>query len=212
MEEILPGFHHWSVFEKRLARRVHSFYVEPAGALIDPTVPEEGLGVFDAFGVRPQQALLTNHTHYRDAGRYRDTFDVLIRVPALGLAHLEDQAGTMKYEFGDEVAYGVTAVEMGQILEEESAFWVSHGEGAVAFGDVLTHPGDGPIGFPPDPDIGAHPDRRRRALKERFRGLLLRDFDALLFDHGEPVPNEGKEHLRRFVEEPVEYPEFGPYE
>ena len=48
-------------------------------------------------------------------------------------------------------------------------------------------------------------------LKEAFRGLLLRDFDALPVAHGEPLRDDGKRALREFVELPVEYPEYGPY-
>jgi hypothetical protein len=53
--------------------------------------------------------------------------------------------------------------------------------------------------------------RKKKGLKSAFSGLLLRDFEALLFAHGEPLLEDGRAALRRFVEQPVEYPEYGPY-
>jgi hypothetical protein len=67
------------------------------------------------------------------------------------------------------------------------------------------------LGFLADEDLGAHPVRKKQGLKDALRGLLLRDFDALLFAHGAPLLDDGKGALRQFVELPVEHPEYGPY-
>jgi hypothetical protein len=48
----------------RIGTRVSSYYVEPAGALIDPRVPDEGLDAF-AGRARPQQVVLTSGLHAR---------------------------------------------------------------------------------------------------------------------------------------------------
>ena len=80
---------------------------------------------------------------------------------------------------------------------------------AIAFGDALTRPAGGPLALRPATELGAHPDRVRDGLRDSFRGLLLRDFDALLFAHGEPLPNNGDAALRRFLERPVGKPGYG---
>ena len=41
------------------------------------------------------------------------------------------------------------------------------------------------------------------------RGLLERDFEHLLFAHGEPLVGGGKSALRDFVAKPVGEPDFG---
>jgi hypothetical protein len=210
MEEVLPGIHHWTGHDPTEVRApVHSHYIEPAGVLVDPTVPDEGLGAFDGM-VRPQQVVLTNHRHVRDAERFRDAFDCTIRVPLRAMAEF----GALEAEpfnDADDVACGVTAIEIGKLGPDETVLYITHGGGALAFGDGLVHPPGGPIGLPPDDLLGNNPERKRKALKDAFTGLLLRDFDALLFAHGAPLAHEGKRLLRKLVEEPTEHPEFGPF-
>ncbi|MEA2290480.1 MAG: hypothetical protein QOD55_2477 [Solirubrobacteraceae bacterium] len=208
MREILPGIHHWTAHHPELGAPVSSYYIEPAGALIDPMVPDEGLEGFEGL-YRPQQAILTNRRHFRQSDRFRDAFGCAIRGPAPARDELADR-DVRPYFFGDEVAPGITAVEIGVIGADETALHVTHGDGAIAFADGLVRPA-GALGYPADDDLGAHPLRKKKGLKAAFGGLLLRDFDALLFAHGEPMPDDGKAALREFVEVPVEYPEYGPY-
>jgi hypothetical protein len=210
MDQVQPGIYHWIGHDAEVRAPVHSHYVEAAGALIDPTVPEEGIAAFEAFEVRPQQVLLTNRRHRRHADRFRETFGCLVRVGRKALLDGEE-IDAEPFEDRDEVAWGITAVVVGHLLPEETLFHVAHGEGAAIFGDTLVHPDGSPIALPPDDLLGNHPDRLRKRYKEAFRGLLIRDFDVLLLAHGAPVANGGKAALRKLVEEPTEYPEFGPY-
>lgn len=209
MQQILPGIYDWAGFDEGLRAPVHSHYVEPAGVLIDPMMPEEGPGAFNGL-VTPQQVLLTNRRHVRHSAAFKEVFGCAIRIAAPAMSEMEGR-GVEPFWFGDDVGYGVTAVELGHVLPEETAVYVSHGGGAVAFGDGLVHPHATPVGFPPDDMLGNHPDRVKRALKSAFRGMLLREFDTLLFAHGDPMDRHGKAALRTFVEEPTEHPEFGPY-
>ncbi|MEA2246461.1 MAG: hypothetical protein QOH46_990 [Solirubrobacteraceae bacterium] len=209
MREILPGVHHWTAHHDELGTRVSSYYVEPAGALIDPMVPGEGLDAFEGL-TTPQQVVLTRARHFRHSDRFRDAFGCVVRVAAPGRDDLAD-GDVRPFWFGDEVAPGVTAVEIDVIGEDETALHIAHARGAVAFGDALMRPAGSPVAFPADDDLGAHPLRKKKGLLEAFGGLLLRDFEALLFAHGEPLLNDGKTALREFVEKPVEYPEYGPY-
>jgi hypothetical protein len=209
MQQILPGIYHWTGFDDEVRAPVHSHYVEPAGVLIDPTMPEEGPAAFEGM-VTPQQVLLTNRRHFRHSAAFKEVFGCAIRAAAPAMPELEAR-GVEPFWFGDDVGYGVTAVEIAVVFPEETAVYVSHGPGALAFGDGLVRPAASPLAFPADDVLGNHPDRAKHALKDAFRGLLLRDFDALLFAHGEPVRDDGKAALRKFVQEPTEYAEFGPY-
>ena len=89
-EEILPGVHHWTAFQPELKEQVSSYYVEPAGALIHPMVPEAGPGWFETPGVRPQQVVLTSHRHWREIDRFAEAFRCLVRCPLPALKLLED--------------------------------------------------------------------------------------------------------------------------
>lgn len=209
MNEILPGVHHWTTHHQGLGAPVSSYYVAAAGALVDPMVPDEGLDAFADLPA-PQQVILTSRRHFRHSDRFRDAFGCVVRGPAPSRDELADR-DVRPFWFGDEVAPGVTALEIGVMAEDETALHIAHGAGAMAFGHALTHPAGAPLAYPADDDLGAHPVRKKKGLKEAFRGLLLRDFDALLFAHGAPLAEDGKAALRTFVEEPVEYPEYGPY-
>jgi hypothetical protein len=206
---ILPGVHHWTAFQSEVKERVSSYYVEPAGALIDPMVPEAGLEWFETLGVRPQQVVLTSHRHWRETDRFAETFRCLVRCPLRALKLLEDGRTGEPFNDADEVAPGVTAIEIGKLAPDETALHVAAGQGAIAFGDALIRPAGGPLAFPPARELGAHPDRVRDGLRDAFRGLLLRDFDALLFAHGEPLRQGGDAALRRFLERPVGKPGYG---
>lgn len=209
IEETLRGVHHWTALRPALRQRVSSYYVEPAGVLIDPAVPEGGLEWFAARPLRPQQIVLTNHHHWRDSDRFVDAFDCVVRCLHRGLGLLGGGRGAEPFNDADEVAPGVTAIEIGKLAPDETAFHVAAGEGAVAFGHALIRPAGGPLAFLPASDLGAHPDRVRDGLRDALRGVLLREFDALLFAHGEPLPNHGHAALRRFLERPVGQPEYG---
>jgi hypothetical protein len=197
MDEILPGIHHWTAFRDTIGMRVHSYYVEPARALIDPLVPEEGLEAFDGLAA-PERVLLTNRHHFRHSDRFREAFGCEVLASAPGMHDLEGR-GVTPFEFGEEVAPGVTAVEIGVICPDETALHVADA-GAVAFADGLIREG-GTLGFVPDVLLGDEPERVRAGLAERFRALAReREFDALLFAHGEPLPRGGKAALRGFVD------------
>lgn len=211
-EEILPGVHHWTALHPELKEPVSSHYVEPAGALIDPMVPETGLGWFETREVQPQQVILTSHRHWRETDRYVAAFGCVVRCPLEALRLLPAGRTGRPFNDADEVAPGVTAIEIGKIRPDETALHVALGEGAIVFGDALLRPAGGPFAFPPGSELGAHPDRVRDGLRDAFRGLLLRDFDALLFAHGEPLLNGGHAALRRFVELPVGKPGYGDTE
>ena len=208
MHEILPGIHHWTAFRDTIRTRVSSYYVEPAGVLIDPLIPEAGLEALTALEPRPRQIVLSNRHHRRDSAAIADALDCPIRTPAPGADEFADEPRAQRYEFGDEVAPGLTAVEIGILAPDEAGLLISHGPGAIAFGDTLTRHA-GAFGFVADEFLGDDPRAVKDGLRAAFRGLLARDFDALLFAHGDPVPSGGKAALRRFVEQPVGQPDYG---
>jgi hypothetical protein len=209
MQEIVPGIHHWRAFHERIKQPVSSYYVAPAAALIDPMLPDEGLDWFAAQDPRPQQILLSNRHHYRHSQRFAEEFGCPVRCSRPGLHEFEDGPEVEGFEFGDELAPGITAVEVGAICPDETAFHIAVAEGAVAFADGLIRPGGGPLGFVPDYLMGDDPDTVKRGLTESFRGLLERDFDHLLFAHGEPLVGGGKAALRDFLNKPAGQEDFG---
>jgi hypothetical protein len=207
MREILPGLWHWTTFHEGIDARVSSYYVESAGALIDPRVPDEGLDAF-AGRARPQQLVLTTGLHARHADQLADAFGCVVRASREALERLAGSLDAEPYTGGDEIAPGITAIQIGSICPDEYALHIAVAEGAIVFADGLIHYGEA-LGFFPDTLMGDGAATVKAGLKDAFRGLLTRDFDHLLFTHGEPLIGGGKAALRDFLKRPVGHEDYG---
>jgi hypothetical protein len=209
MDEILDGLWHWTTHHDPIGARVSSYYVEPAGVVIDPKVPEEGLDAAFAGRPAPQQVVLTSGHHGRDSAAFAEHFDIPIRASREAAEHLGDTLEVATFGAGDEVAPGVKAIRIHVLAPDEGALHItSVPDGALALADAVQHYG-GTLAFPADELLGHDPQKVKDGLKEKLRLELERDFDALLFAHGGPIPRGGKRALRDFVTSPVGHPEFG---
>jgi hypothetical protein len=198
VRELVPGLFHWTTHHDGLGVPVSSYYVEPAGALIDPRVPDdEGLEAF-AGRTRPQQVVLTTGLHARHANRFADAFGCVIRASPQALERVSGGLDAELYTDGEEVAPGVTAIHIDAIAPDEYALHIAVDAGAIALGDALNTYG-GALAFFSDDLLGDDPDTVKAGLNDALRGLLTRDFDHLLFGHGDPVVGGGKAALRDFL-------------
>ena len=96
------------------------------------------------------------------------------------------------------MAPGIVAIGTHAISDDDTTFHIAHGGGALAFGDGLVRPPGGPVGFVPD-YLMDEPEKTKQRLLGAYRGLLERDFDHLLFAHGEPLIGGGYAALKDFV-------------
>ena len=205
MNELIPGIWHWTTYYDAIRQDVHSYWIEPAGLVLDPMVPDDaGLDWWEGHEVQPQQIVLTIGLHWRHSEQFAERFGIPIRVPAPALERYEGsdrQSKVEKFEWRDEIAPGVTAVEVGAIAPDECALHIAHGEGAVAIADALHHPGGGaPLAFMPDGLLGDHPETVKAGLRDSLRGLLTRDWDTMLLAHGEPIVGGAQTALRDFLD------------
>jgi hypothetical protein len=198
MNEVLPGVLHWTTHHEGIGARVHSHFAVEAAALIDPRVPEGGVEEVAQYG-RADRILLSNRHHLRHSEQFASTFGCPIRCHEAGIHEFGDGPEVQPFRFGDEVAPGITALEMGALTPEDTAFRLEAGPGALLFADGLIRGGDGALAFVPDWLMGDDPETVKRGLCESLRRLLDEDFDALLFAHGEPMPEGGHDALRAFV-------------
>jgi hypothetical protein len=199
VNEIVPGIYHWSAMHPSIGARVSSYYVEPAGIVIDPLEPEDGWDFFDALDTPPQQVVMTIDLHWRHCDRFRDRYGATIRGHSAGLHRFEGTDRRIEpFDSGEEIAHGVTAREFGAIAPDDTVLHITHGDGALAFADGLTAP-DGILGFVPDFLMDDPPATKRKA-HDKLRGLLeATEFDALLFAHGTPRASGGRRALSDFV-------------
>jgi hypothetical protein len=207
MQELLPGIFHWTTFHDGIGARVSSYYVEPAGALIDPRVPDDGLDAFAGRG-RPQQVVLSSGLHARHAMQFADAFGCVVRASPEALDRLGGDLVAQPYTYGDVIAPGIRAIHIGSIAPDEYALHISVAEGAIAFADALNRYA-GVLGFFADALLGDDPAKVKDGLKNAFQGLLTRDFDHLLFAHGDPLIGGDKAALRDFLKRPVGYEDYG---
>ena len=198
IREVLPGVYHWTAIHPRIRLPVDSYYIEHARVLIDPMVPGEGLDWLTRRET-PEQIVLTNRHHLRDSERYVDAFCCPIRCSTAGLHEFEHGPKVVGFEYGKELAPGITAHQVGAICPDDTALHVQAEGGAIAFGDGLTRPRGGRLAFMPGFLLGDDPSRVRAGLRDSLRRLVDLDFDNLLFAHGEPLIGGGRAALREFV-------------
>jgi hypothetical protein len=201
VNEILPGVFHWTAYHQRIRQPVSSYHaaLDGGATLIDPMLPEGGIGALRERG-GAERIVLTNRHHLRHSVEIAEEFGCPILCERSGLHEFEDGPGVQQFEFGDEVAPGIVALEVGSICSEDSALHLRVAEGALAFADGLVRFRRGEVGFVPDFLLGGDPEGVKRGLRESLGRLLDRDFDHLLFAHGEPLVGGGKRALREFVE------------
>jgi hypothetical protein len=196
IEEIIPGVHHWTQIHPRIRSRVHSHYVTGSRTLIDPLVPDEGIEWFDEPGV--DRVVLSNRHHLRHAERFAERFGCPILAPESGLHEFADGPEVAAYAPGDELAPDVVALEMDAICPDDTALAIEAGGGVLLFADAIVNR-DG-LGFVSDGLIGDDAENVKRRVRARAAALCdEREFDHLLFAHGDPLVGGGREALRRFA-------------
>jgi hypothetical protein len=201
VEEIAPGIHHWTAHHDGIGMTVHSYalVVDGSVSLVDPMLPDEGLDAFRG-DLRPERILLTNRHHLRRSSAFVDEFGCHVLCHEAGLHEFGgDDPEVRGFAFGDEVAPGIVALEVGAITPEETALHARPVR-AIALADVLIEVGDGKLRFVPDSLLGDDPETEKREMTESLRRLLDADFDHLLLAHGEPIAGTGKDALAAFVD------------
>lgn len=198
MKEIVPGLFHWTAEHPRIHVPVSSYFVAESGTLLDPMVPPDaGLEWFEGVH-RPQVIALTNRHHDREAARFCAAFGLRpVLVPESGLHEFEGKDLEVRgYAPGEEIVSGIVVHEVGAICPDDMALEI-RSAGALAMADGLVHFG-GRVRFVMD-DLMDDPARTKRGLVESLERLLDVDFDTLLFAHGAPIVDTGKQALRDFL-------------
>jgi hypothetical protein len=194
VDEILPGVWHWTATHPSTGGTVSSYWVRPSRAVIDALLPEDGIDAFRED--RPDRVLLSNRHHLRHAEVFAEKLGCTIHCSEPGLHEFEDGPEVEGFAFGDEVAPGIDALEVGAICPDESALLIRDAR-ALSIADGIRHY-DGRMDFFSDSLLGDDPEGVKAGLRAAYSHLLDRDFDSLLFAHGDPLIGGGKEALREF--------------
>lgn len=191
MDELAPGLIDYRAFHRGIGMTVHSHYVVDPGVLIDP-MPVDG-----ELPSEPRLAVLTNRHHLRHAADY----GCPILCHEAGLHQFEgSDVHVDGFAWGDELAPGVRALEVGVLCPEETALHVAVGDGFLAFADAITRGDDDQLSFVSDGLLGDDPVAIRTGLLDAFTRLLdEQDFDGLLLAHGTPTASGGRAEVEAFV-------------
>lgn len=195
MDEVLPGVMRWTARHPKIGIEVSSHWIPGAGAVIDPLEPPaDGLERF--AGRPPDRVVLSNRHHLRHSQRFAERFGCTIHCSKPGLHEFDSGAAVQGFDFGDEVAPGIEALEVGAICPDESALLL-RGARALLLADGIIRYGED-LSFVPDDYLGEDPEGVKAGLREAYSKLLDRDFDSLLFAHGNPLVGDGKRALGEF--------------
>jgi hypothetical protein len=191
MREIIDGVFHWKAAHPKIKVEVGCHFVAASGTAIDPLLPEEGIEWFDGPGL--ERIVLSTRHHLRHAPELADRFGCPILCHESGLYEFEEGPDVGGFAFGDRLAEDVVALEMDAISPDDTVLCIEAGDGALLFADSLINR-DSP-GFVSDKLIGDDPEGVKRRIRERCAALLDERFEHLLFAHGDPLLDRGREAL-----------------
>lgn len=197
--EVVDGIFHWRAFHERIRQDAHSYFLSDSRVAIDP-MPSEGLAEALAGHGGVDRVVLTNRHHLRASERLAERFGCEILAPAAGMHEFGDGRPVRPYEWGEQLAPGVVAHEVGAICPDDGALHIAGEVGAVAFADGVIGTDEG-LAFVPD-FLMDDPARVKSDQIDALERLLDLDFDAILLAHGEPIAGGGKRLLEQFIAEP----------
>ena len=201
MNEIVAGVFDWVSHHAGIKHDVNSTYVAATSPaiLIDPMEPDVDVSWFDENG-RPEHIFMTNRLHDRGCSWFVEHFGCKIWCHHLGLHEFETMDLVVgDFDHGDVLPGGVTALEIGVLCPEETAFLIPVEEGVLAVGDAFIRY-DG-LGFVPDHLMGDDPEGVKAGMIAKFREHLVLEFDHLVMAHGDPWVGGGKAALEAFLDD-----------
>ena len=201
MNEIVPGVLHWTALHPNIRIDVSSYLVTSSGTLIDPLLPDDDVSHLGDH--RIERIILTNRHHSRSSEAIAREHGCPILCHEAGLHRFADEPYDIEgFSWGDELAPGITALEVDAICPEETALRIDLDGGLLSIADaVMRYEED--LHFVPERYLVDDPKDApavKVAIREAFGRLLDEPFDSLLFAHGNPLIGGGKEALRDFVE------------
>src|SRR5689334_61778 len=115
MDEIAPGIWHWTSYRESIGADVQSYWIEPAGIVLDPMVPKDvGTDWWEDRGTKPEQVVLTIGLHWRESREFADRFGARVRAHEKALTRWkdagEDDRDAEPFAAGDEIAPGVEVI------------------------------------------------------------------------------------------------------
>jgi glyoxylase-like metal-dependent hydrolase (beta-lactamase superfamily II) len=197
MRQIIPGIFIWSWLSPRHNYNFNGYAFKSNDGLIviDPAIMDTSdMELLQKLGT-PAHILLTNKDHERIAYEMREQFGAKIHIHKNDAPLLKQQPD-QTFDNGDLLPGNLRAINISNNKSPgETAFLLPQGKGILFIGDAIIGWPKGEFSLLPT-TIYKDPQK----AKEGINVLLEYDYDTVLVGDGEPVLENGKEAIRRFLD------------
>jgi glyoxylase-like metal-dependent hydrolase (beta-lactamase superfamily II) len=206
VEELLPGVYRWSVADERIGDGESDAYAVAQNGrvtLVDPLpLDPRALGSLGHV----EAIVLTAACHQRSAWRFRRRFGAPVLAPEgirVGFrAGDVEEVPDIRYRNRDLLTAGLVAVHAPGPAEAMYALWLERDGGVLLVSDLLTHDEPGTPRFVPA-EYQEAPGRTRESIRWLAEHLPV---EVVLFAHGAPILERGRDALSRALAEDDELP------
>jgi glyoxylase-like metal-dependent hydrolase (beta-lactamase superfamily II) len=198
LRAVTRNLYGWSSFHPQWKTDFNSYALRTSEGVIfvDPLKPDPSvIEKLVAFG-EPIGILLTNAHHNRDADWFRKQYEIQVYAHEKAKADCETSIDVLLMD-GERLPGGVKAVHLPGSSEGEMAYYAKTSGGIVLIGDTLVNQNGKGLTLLPD----AYIEDKKQMLKS-LQKLLELDFKIATFAHGDPIVQDAKKAIARFVKKP----------
>lgn len=198
LNEITKNLYGWSSFHEQWKTDFDSYAVKtPDGVVfIDPMRPAPDIITkLEELG-EPTGVFLTNAHHDRDADWFRKQYDIQIYAHEKAKSDCDTKIDVLVLD-GEKLPGGLKAIHLPGSAASEIALYTKISGGIILIGDALLNLPDKGLALLPDQYI----EDRKQAIQS-LRKLAELDFKVVTFAHGDPLTDNAKKQIVRFLKKP----------
>jgi glyoxylase-like metal-dependent hydrolase (beta-lactamase superfamily II) len=198
LRTITKNLYGWASFHPQWKTDFNSYALKTSEGVVfidplkpDPAVVEKLKALGEPIGI-----LLTNAHHDRASDWFRKQYEIQVYAHEKATADCETKIDVLLMD-GERLPGGVKAVHLPGSSAGETAYFAKAGRGIVLMGDTLLNQGDRGLTLLPD----AYIEDKKQLLKS-LQKLLELNFKIVTFAHGDPIVQDAREAIARFVKKP----------
>ncbi|HVM60863.1 MAG TPA: hypothetical protein VMV72_08350 [Verrucomicrobiae bacterium] len=198
LRAVTRSLYGWASFHAQWKTDFNSYALKTSEGVvfIDPLRPDDAVvEKLKALG-EPIGILLTNAHHNRDSDWFRKRYEIQVYAHEKAAADCESKIDVLLMD-GERLPGGVKAVHLPGSSAGEMAYFARSGGGIVLMGDTLLNQRGKGLTLLAD----AYIEDRKQLLKSLQKVLEL-DFKIATFAHGDPITEDAKQAIARFVKKP----------
>jgi glyoxylase-like metal-dependent hydrolase (beta-lactamase superfamily II) len=198
LRRITRNLYGWASFHAQWKTDFNSYALKtPEGVVfIDPLKPEPAMvGKLKALG-EPIGILLTNAHHDRAADWFRKQYEIQVYAHEKASADCETKIDVLLMD-GERLPGGVRALHLPGSSAGETAYYAKASGGIVLMGDSLLNQRERGLTLLADEYI-----EDKKQLLKSLQKLLELNFKIATFAHGNPIVQDAKRTIARFVKKP----------